>query len=172
MACSVEEALQLGADAVSIQVNLGSDDEKDMLRDFGYVARKTQDWGIPLIAMVYASGPKIKDEYDPQVVKHAARAVAELGADIVKVSYTGSVDTFSEVVNGCFVPVVIAGGKKMETDLQILEIVCDSIKAGGAGVSIGRNVFQHRNPEKIVKAIFEIVHNGISADEALKMLSD
>jgi predicted phospho-2-dehydro-3-deoxyheptonate aldolase len=159
LVCTVEEAIRLGADAVSMQVNLGSDDEKDMLRDLGNVARKAQSWGMPLIVMMYVRGAKIKNEYDPNAIKHAARVGAELGADIVKVPYTGDVESFSKVVEGCFVPVVIAGGEKMETDRQVLEIVNSSIRAGGAGVSIGRNIFQHGNPGKIVKLICEIVHN-------------
>lgn len=170
LVCTVEEAIRLGADAVSIHVNIGSDDEKSMLRDLGNVAKKTQDWGLPLVAMMYTRGPKIKNEYDPAVVKHAARIGAELGADIVKVSYTGSPESFAEVVAGCFVPVVIAGGEKMETDRQVFEIVHGSLKAGGAGASIGRNAFQHHKPEKIVRAISNMVHEGWSIEEALKLV--
>ena len=123
---------------------------------------------MPLFAMMYTRGPKIKNEFDVKVVKHAARVGAELGADIVKVVYTGSPETFSEVVEGCFVPVVIAGGEKMETDREILEMVKASVTAGGAGVSIGRNVFQHRDPEKIVRVITKLVHNGFSVEEGLE----
>ncbi|MEW5803080.1 MAG: 2-amino-3,7-dideoxy-D-threo-hept-6-ulosonate synthase [bacterium] len=172
LVCTVEEAIRLGADAVSIHVNIGSDDEKSMLKDLGDVARKARDWGLPLIAMMYTRGMKIKNEYDPQVVKHAARIGAELGADIVKVAYTGSAESFSEVVRGCFVPVVIAGGEKMETDRQVLEMVHGSLEAGGAGVSIGRNAFQHHRPEQIVRAISNMVHEGWSVEEALKLVED
>ncbi|MGA1875779.1 MAG: 2-amino-3,7-dideoxy-D-threo-hept-6-ulosonate synthase [bacterium] len=170
LVCSVEEAIRFGADAVSIHVNIGADDEKAMLKDLGEIAKKTQDWGMPLVAMMYTRGPKVKNEYDPKVVKHAARIGAELGADIVKVAYTGSTESFSEVVDGCFVPVVIAGGEKMETDRQVLEIVQDSLKAGGAGVSIGRNAFQHHRPEQIVRVISNMVHKGWSLEEALRSL--
>lgn len=160
MICTVEEAIRLGADAVSIHINLGAEDEKSMLKDLGTVAKVTMEWGMPLLAMMYTRGPKVENEYDVKLVKHAARVGAELGADIVKVVYTGSPESFKEVVEGCFVPVVIAGGEKMGNDQEILRMVKGSIEAGGAGVSIGRNVFQHKDPAKIVEAISKIVHNG------------
>lgn len=170
LVCSVEEAIKLGADAVSIHVNLGNGKEKEMLQDFGKVSYEARAWGMPLLAMMYPRGEKIKDEYDVEVVKHAARVGKEMGADIVKVSYTGSPETFAEVVAGCAAPVVIAGGPKMESDREILEMVKGSITAGGAGVSIGRNVFQHRNPTRIVQAISAIVNDSSSVEDALKIL--
>ncbi len=158
--CSVEEAIQLGADAVSIHVNLGANTEGEMLKHFGKVARECLHWGMPLIAMMYTRGEKIENEYDVEVVKHAARVGAELGADLVKVNFTGDVDSFHEVVSGCPVPVIIAGGEKMETDEEVIDMVEKSIKAGGAGVSIGRNVFQHANPADILVKIARVVHNN------------
>ncbi len=155
-----EEALKLGADAVSVHINLGAEDEGCMIKDLGSVAKEAMSWGMPLLAMMYVRGPKVENPYDVRLVKHAARVAAELGADIVKVPYTGSSETFREVVEGCFVPVVIAGGEKMSTDEDILDMVRGSVVAGGAGVSIGRNVFQHRDPTMIVQAISKIVHNG------------
>ena len=170
LVCTVEEAIKLGADAVSIHINLGDENEREMMRDFGEVSRKAAEWGMPLLAMVYPRGPKIKDSYDVKVIKHCARLGAELGADVVKVSYTGSPETFKEVVEGCPVPVVIAGGPKMDSDEAVLEMVKGAIDAGGAGVSIGRNAFQHKNPRNIVRAIAGIVHNGASMEEAKKYL--
>ena len=170
MVCTVEEAIKLGADAVSIHVNLGDQDEKMMLKDLSSAAKAAMEWGMPLLAMMYTRGPKVKSEYDVKVVKHAARLGAELGADMIKVPYTGSSESFQEVVEGCSVPVVIAGGEKVETDKDILEMVKGAIAAGGAGVSIGRNVFQHKDPEKIVRAISKIVHKGFTVEESLKEL--
>jgi class I fructose-bisphosphate aldolase len=170
--CTVEEAIKLGADAVSIHVNLGAEDEKSMLNDLGNVAKEAMEWGMPLLAMMYTRGPKAENEYDVKLVKHAARVGAELGADIVKVVYTGSPESFREVVEGCFVPVVIAGGEKMGNDEDILEMVRGAMAAGGAGVSIGRNVFQHKEPTKIVQAISKIVHNGSTVEEGLKELEE
>ncbi len=170
LVCSVEEAIKLGGDAVSIHVNLGNGQEKEMLHDFGKVAYEARTWGMPLLAMMYPRGEKIKDEYDVNVVKHVARVGKEMGADIIKVSYTGSPETFREVTEGCAAPVVIAGGPKMDSDRDILEMVKGSIDAGGAGVSIGRNVFQHRDPRRMVQAISSIVHEGASVEDGLKIL--
>jgi len=170
LVCTVEEAIKLGADGVSIHVNIGDGSEKEMLTDLGWVARECREWGIPLIAMMYPRGEKIRDEYDAGVIMHVARLGAELGADIVKVSYSGSVESFRRVVRGCPVPVVIAGGAKMSSDRDILEMVKGAIEAGGAGVSIGRNVFQHRNPSRMVGAISLLVHENSSVDEALSFL--
>jgi len=172
MVCSVEEAIKLGADAISVHVNLGAEDERSMLKDLGNVAKVATEWGMPLLAMMYTRGPKVENEYDVKMVKHAARVGAELGADIVKVPYTGSPESFREVVEGCFVPVVIAGGEKMGNDREILEMVRGAVVAGGAGVSIGRNVFQHENPTKVVQAISKIVHDGYTVEEALRGLEE
>ncbi|MFP4226481.1 MAG: 2-amino-3,7-dideoxy-D-threo-hept-6-ulosonate synthase [Desulfobacterales bacterium] len=170
LVCSVEEALKLGADAVSIHVNIGDSQESEMLKDFGRVSYEARTWGLPLLAMVYPRGEKIKDEYDVSVVKHAARLGCEMGADLVKVSYTGSPESFREVVDGCTVPVVIAGGAKMDSDKDILEMVKGSLEAGGAGVSIGRNVFQHDDPTKMVRAMAHVVFENGTVEDALKML--
>ena len=170
LVCTVEEALRLGADAVSIHVNIGDEMERQMLSDFGMVSSRAREWGIPLLAMIYPRGEKIANEYDPGVLKHAARLGAELGADIVKISYSGSVESFREVIAGCRVPVVIAGGEKMESDKQILEMVRGSIDAGGSGVSIGRNIFQHQDPTRMVGAISMIVHEEATVEQASAFL--
>jgi fructose-bisphosphate aldolase / 2-amino-3,7-dideoxy-D-threo-hept-6-ulosonate synthase len=174
---SVQRAIRYGADAVSIHVNLGAEDESVMLHDFGRVAMECEEWGMPLIAMVYTRGAKVPHEYDVEVTKHAARVGAELGADIVKVVYTGSPQSFRQVVEGAGgnlpggIKVVIAGGEKMEGDLDVLEMVAGAMEAGGAGVSIGRNIFQHGNPENMVAAVVAIVHQGATVDEAAKLLA-
>jgi len=168
--CSVEEALKLGADAVSVHINLGAETDREMLSQLGFVSEQCQQWQVPLVAMMYTRGPKIKDEYDVKNVKHAARVGAELGADIVKCVYTGSVDSFREVVQGCPVPVVIAGGAKMDSDEDILQMVEGALKAGAQGVSIGRNAFQHENPEKIVQALSKMVHESASVKDAVAVL--
>jgi class I fructose-bisphosphate aldolase len=171
LVCSVEEAIKYGADGVSIHVNLGDKKEDKMLEDFGKVAEKCLEWGMPLIAMMYARGEHLKDkQFDPDVVAHCARVAAELGADIVKVPYTGDVDSFKKVTRGCPIPVVIACGPKMKTVKDVLEMVEGAMKAGAAGVSIGRNVFQAEDVTKITKAISEIVHNGLSLQKALEIL--
>ncbi len=166
----VEEAIKLGADAVSVHVNLGADYEPAMLRDLGQTARSCAEWGMPFLVMIYPRGKDIKDSYNPDHLKICARAATELGADIVKTNYTGDIDTFREVTRGALAPVVIAGGPKMNSDEQLLQMVKDSIEAGGKGVSIGRNVFQHRNIVGITRAISGIVLHDMEVEEALKFL--
>jgi len=170
LVCSVEEAIKLGADAVSVHINLGAETDKEMLAQLGFVSEQCLEWQMPLVAMMYTRGPKIKNEFDVANVKLAARVGAELGADIVKVPYTGSVDTFAEVVGGCPVPVVIAGGEKMESDEDIFKMVDEALKAGAKGLSIGRNAFQHKSPEKMVGALCKMVHEAASVEKAIEML--
>jgi fructose-bisphosphate aldolase/2-amino-3,7-dideoxy-D-threo-hept-6-ulosonate synthase len=167
---TVEEAIKLGADAVSIHINVGAANEAEQLHFLGEVAETCAGWGIPLLAMMYPRGPKVKSEHDPAMVGHAARVGAELGADIIKTNYTGDVDSFKRIVKGCPVPIVIAGGPKMATDLDVLEMVVGAIQAGAAGVSIGRNVFQHSNPTSMVRALSRIVHEEASAEQAMQEL--
>ena len=168
--CTVEEALMMGADAVSVHVNLGAETDDQMLADLGMISGECRRWMMPLVAMMYARGEKVQNEYDVKVVKHAARVGAELGADLVKVNYTGSVESFREVIEGCSVPVLIAGGEKTETDEEVLEMVAGALAAGAAGASIGRNAFQHKHPDRMVAAISRMVHQGISAPEAKAFL--
>ena len=170
LVCTVQEAIKLGADAVSVHINLGAETDKEMLRQLGFVSGQCSQWQMPLVAMMYTRGKKIKDEYDVENVKLAARVGAELGADIVKVVYTGSVETFKEVVQGCPVPVVIAGGPKMDSDEDIFIMVQDALEAGAAGLSIGRNAFQHEKPDKIIEALCKMVHEGASVKNAIEML--
>jgi fructose-bisphosphate aldolase/2-amino-3,7-dideoxy-D-threo-hept-6-ulosonate synthase len=168
--CSVEEAVRIGADAVSVHVNVGAEQEDKMLVKLGGVADDCDRYGVPLLAMMYPRGPKIKNPHALNVVAHAARLGAELGADVIKTVYTGDSQSFREVVRGCYVPVIVAGGPKAETVREVLQTVHDSIKAGGAGISIGRNVFQHKDPTKMVKAFSAIVHDGASVEESLRTL--
>ena len=170
LVCTVEEAIKLGADGVSIHVNIGADDEKEMLKDFGDVSKQCLAWGMPLLAMMYTRGKKIKSESDVAVVKHAARVAAELGADLVKVSYTGNAESFRSVVEGCGVPVLIAGGEKAKNDIDVLKNIKNCILAGGGGVSIGRNVFQHEDPTRMIKAIKAIIHEDASLEKATAIL--
>jgi len=170
LVCTIEEAIKLGADAVSVHINLGAETDRQMLRQLGSVSERCLEWQMPLVAMMYTRGPKVKNEYDVSNIKHAARVGAELGADIVKVVYTGSIESFREVVDGCPVPVVIAGGPKMGSDEDIFRMVDGALKANAAGVSIGRNAFQHENVEKMVQALCQMVHHGVSVEQASALL--
>jgi len=170
LVATVEDAIKMGADAVSVHINLGSEDEARMLSDIGAVSSKCMEWGIPLIVMAYPRGPGIKDPFDPELVAHAARVGCEIGADLVKVSYTGDIDSFREVVRGALIPVLIAGGPKMGSVRDILNMVHDSLEAGGKGVSIGRNVFQHSDVRGMAAAISEMVLHGADVEEAMRLL--
>jgi fructose-bisphosphate aldolase/2-amino-3,7-dideoxy-D-threo-hept-6-ulosonate synthase len=164
----VLEAIKLGADAVSLHINIGSKTEPKQLKILGEIAKICEEWGMPLLTMIYPRGKKIKNQYDVDVVKHAARLGAELGADIVKTNYTGSEETFREVVKGCPVPVVMAGGPKTKTEEEFCQMVFDSVNAGGAGAATGRNVFQHKNTVKMIKVLSGIVHEGLDVKTALR----
>ncbi|MBI2183578.1 MAG: class I fructose-bisphosphate aldolase family protein [Thaumarchaeota archaeon] len=167
---SVEEAVRLGADAVSVHVNVGCKEEPEMLQDLGMIADSCDEWNMPLVAMMYPRGENIKNPSDPATLAHAARIGSELGADIVKTPYSGDYESFRTVVKGCRVPVVIAGGPKSDTDRDVLEMAHGAVKAGAIGVTFGRNIFQHQTPDLIVKALSMIVMNESSVEDALKVL--
>lgn len=166
----VEEAVSLGADAVSVHINVGGDREPEMLSKMGAVAASCERWGMPLLAMMYPRGENLDDPYDPQVVAHVTRIGGELGADIVKTPYTGDPDSFETVVRGSPVPVVIAGGPKAETDVEVLSMVEGAVEAGAVGVTFGRNVFQHSSPAALVRSLSHIIKDGLSSEEALEVL--
>jgi fructose-bisphosphate aldolase, class I len=168
---TVENALRMGADGVSIHINIGDENESEMLRDFGNIAVECSYWGMPLIAMMYPRGPKITDEKDLEAVKLSARVGAELGADYVKTNYTGDPDSFYKVVEGCPAPVLIAGGSKM-TDEELFIMIEGAMQAGAKGLSIGRNAFQHKDPAMFITAACKMVHENITAKEALEMIKD
>jgi len=167
---SVEEALRLGADAVSLHINIGAKEEPEMLQKLGMIADKCDEWSVPLVAMMYPRGEGIKNPHDPEIVAHAARVGAEAGADIVKAVYTGDVASFRKVVKSVPVPLVIAGGPKATTDLEILEMCAGAMKAGAKGVTFGRNIFQHKNPPAMVRALHRVIFEDKSAKEAAKEL--
>ena len=164
---SVEEALRLGADAVSVHINIGAKKEPEMLYNLGMTSDECDEWNIPLIAMMYPRGETIKNQYDPEIVAHTARIGAEAGADIVKSVYTGEVNSFRKVVKSCPVPIVIAGGPKAKTDKDIVEMCFGAMEAGAKGVTFGRNIFQHRNPPAIIHALSNIILGGKSPKEVL-----
>lgn len=167
---TVEEAVRLGADGVSLHINIGGKEEPEMLEQLGMTADQCHKWDMPLLAMMYPRGENIKDPHDSEIVGHVARIGAECGADIVKTLYTGDVDSFAKIVKSTPVPIVIAGGPKTKTDLDILQMTEDAMTAGAKGVTYGRNIFAHKNPEKIVEALASIIFRKESAKEAMKKL--
>ncbi len=167
---NVEEAIRLGADGVSLHINIGGKEEPEMLYQLGSVAHECHKWSIPLLAMMYPRGEKIKDPHDPEIVGHVARIGAECGADIVKTVYTGDIDSFSKVVRSTPVPIVIAGGPKAKSDMDVLQMTEDAMKAGAKGVTYGRNIFAHKNPKKMVQALAAIIFKKETAKEAAKKI--
>ncbi|UUX91334.1 2-amino-3,7-dideoxy-D-threo-hept-6-ulosonate synthase [Methanoplanus endosymbiosus] len=169
MVNTVQNALKMGADGVSMHVNIGAESEARMLSDLGSTAIECIEWGMPLLAMMYPRGKKINADNMTNSIKIAARVASELGADIVKTVYTGDPDSFREVTDGCHVPVVIAGGSKMG-DIETLRLIEGAMEGGAAGVSIGRNAFQHAHPDRFVRAAAMIVHEKRSAEEAIEVI--
>lgn len=167
---SVKDALRLGADGVSVQVDCRANREDEMLRHLGETAELCTEWGIPLLAMMYFIPDDDTDAFDPGALAHVARIGGELGADIVKTRYTGDSETFKEVVAGCNVPIVIAGGPKVDSTKEVLASVKGAIDAGAIGVSMGRNIFQHPTPDKMVRALRKIIHEDAGVEKAQKEL--
>lgn len=170
LVCSVEEALAHGADGVSVHVNMGADTEGQMLRDFAEVAEQCARLHVPLLAMIYARGPKLRQVFSETFNKQCARLAYEMGATFVKVQYTGDRDSFARVVESVPIPVLIAGGPKMENDLDVLRLVADALAAGAAGISIGRNVFGAAHVPGLCRALAGLLHHGWSVEQALESL--
>ncbi|HDR73695.1 MAG TPA: fructose-bisphosphate aldolase [Methanoculleus sp.] len=166
LVCTVEEAIALGADAVSIHINLGAPNESRMIEEAGGIAKECTRWGIPLMVMIYPRGEGI-DPRSPQAIGHCVRVAEELGADLIKTNYTGDPATFRPITEGCPVPVLIAGGEKTG-DLDTLHAIHDAVAAGAAGVCMGRNAFQRSDPAAFVRAICRTVHEGVDPETALE----
>ena len=157
LTCTVEEAISLGADAVSIHINLGAAQESKMIESAGMVVRDCNRWGIPLLAMVYPRGAGINPT-DPRHVGHAVRVAEELGADMVKTNYTGDIESFKKIVEASSIPVFIAGGEKAG-DIETLQIIHDATHiAHCSGVCMGRNAFQRNDTAIFVNKVCKVVH--------------
>jgi len=163
---TAEDAVRAGADAVSFHINVGSDHEPDQIEELAELTADAERLGLPVLAMAYARGPGV-DETDPESLGHAVRLAEELGADVVKTGYSGDGDSFARVTESTRLPVVIAGGSK-GTDRETVEMVRGAMDGDAAGVSMGRSIFQHEDPEGIARAVSAIVHDDADVDEALR----
>jgi len=163
---TVTEAVRAGADAVSFHINVGSDYERDQLEELSQIIDAADEYGMPVLAMAYARGPDV-DEHDAESLGHAVRLAEEVGADIVKTAYSGDAESFERVTESTAKPVIIAGGEP-EGDRATLENVRGAMDAGGSGVSMGRTMFQHADPEAFSTAVALVVHEDYSPDEALR----
>ena len=149
------EAVGLGADLLSVQVNFGVPEEPEMLRDLGLAADECRALGLPLLCMSYV---KKGGGGTPEELRHAARAAADTGADIVKTSYPGSREEFARLCRTTPVPVLIGGGVRLDDEAAFLEIVRESMAAGGHGICIGRNLFQRRPVGPLARRLAALLH--------------
>ena len=166
---TVEEAIRLGADAVSFHINVGSNSEPDQITELSDVIETARRFGVPVLAMAYARGANLEGddpEHDPETLAHAVRLAEELGADVVKTAYSGDAEGFEYVTESTRLPVVIAGGSR-GTDRETLEMVRGAMDAGAAGVSMGRSIFQHEEPEAITRAVSAVIHRDADVEAAL-----
>ena len=173
----VEEALRLGADAVVLFTALGGASEPAMIRTLAGVGREAASLGVPLIAeaefpTTYAQVEELKEQYGFEYLRRNVRLCAELGADIVKTNWPGHEDLFGSLVEAAGgIPVVLAGGSRVE-DGELLWRMERAMAAGGIGCSVGRNIFMHRSPEAITRALSRVIRERWNAAEALKELTD
>ena len=163
---TAREAIRAGGDAVSYHVNVGSDSEPRQIEGLSKLTRDAHDLGLPVLAMAYARGPRV-GESDPEHLAHAVRFAEELGADVVKTGYSGDAETFERVCAATAAPVVIAGGAR-GTDRQTVAAVRGAMDAGAAGVSMGRSIFQHEDPERITRAVSAVIHDDAGVEAALE----
>ena len=156
--CSVEYALSLGAKAVGYTIYLGSQFEPEMFQEFGKIQEQAHKAGIPAIAWVYPRGASVQNDTSREIVAYAARAGLELGADAVKIKYTGDRETFSWAVKSAGKAMVfMSGGPKAPTDQEFLIQVQGAIDAGATGLAVGRNVWQNPDPLKIADELREVI---------------
>ncbi|WP_018921982.1 class I fructose-bisphosphate aldolase [Salsuginibacillus kocurii] len=169
-----EEAMQLGADAVSMGCIVGGDDQPEQLRNLGLISSQAFKYGLPLIAHIYPRGNQIPTEEKDhwRHVAYAVRTGAELGVDIVKTKYTGDPETFSRVVDSSPAKVVVAGGDIGDQPEDYFKMTRDVIDAGGTGITFGRFVWNTNDPTSIVKALKYIIHGKASVKEALEYYED
>ena len=158
---SIEDAIRLNASAIGISVFIGSDYERQTLLNLAKLVNEGEKYGIPVMA-VTAVGREM-EKRDARYLALCTRICAELGARVVKTYWC---EDFEKVVDGCPVPVIMAGGPQVDTELEVLEFVSDGMKRGAIGVNLGRNIWQNDNPVPLVRAIRGIVHEDISAKEA------
>lgn len=163
---TAEEAIRLDAAAVGVSVFIGSSHERQTLNNLSRAVNEFERYGIPVMA-VTAVGKEL-EKRDARYLSLATRIAAELGARVVKTYWCEDFDT---VVDSCPVPVVIAGGPKSEDDLEVLGFVRDGIDRGAVGVNLGRNVWQHRDPVGMAKALRAVIHDGASPEEAAEHIS-
>jgi len=164
---TVEEALRLHADAVSVHVNLGSETEARQVATLARVARSCEKWRMPLLAMVYPRGPRIVHPDDPALLAHAATLASDLGADLVKIPFVRSWEIMSQIVTSCPIPVLAAGGRRLSDDAELLAYAREVHRSGAAGMAIGRNLFERSDIPAMTSRIAAILHGAPASRPAL-----
>jgi putative autoinducer-2 (AI-2) aldolase len=164
---SVEEALRLNVSAVGMSIFIGSKYEKETLLNLGKLVDECERYGIPVMA-VTAVGREL-EKRDARYLALCCRIAAELGASVVKTYWC---EDFEKVTNGCPVPVVMAGGPKCETELEVMEFVHDGIQRGAIGINLGRNVWQNRHPVAMMKSLRAIIHKKATPKQAYELFKD
>ena len=156
--CSVEYALSIGAKAVGYTIYLGSAFDGEMFQEFGRIQEEAHENGIPAIAWIYPRGQAVQNDTSKEIVAYAARVGLELGADAVKIKYTGDPESFSWAVKSAGkAHVYMSGGPKAPTDEDFLRQVRGVMAAGGTGLAVGRNVWQNENPLKIAESLKKVI---------------
>ncbi len=161
---SLEEAIRLNVSAIGISVFVGSEYERESLLNLSKLVDEGEKYGIPVMA-VTAVGKEL-EKRGARYLALSSRIAAELGARIVKTYWC---EDFDKVVNGCPVPVVMAGGPKVDSDVEVLEFVHDGMQRGAIGVNLGRNIWQNDHPVAMIKALRAIIHEKASVKEADKI---
>jgi len=162
---SMEEAIRLNVAAVGLSIFVGTDYEKESLLNLSKLVDEGEKYGIPVMA-VTAVGKEM-EKRDARYLALCCRIAAELGARVVKTYY--SREDFEKVVKGCPVPVVMAGGPQVDTELEVFEFVYDGMQKGAIGVNLGRNIWQNDFPVAMAKAIRAIIHENATPKEAQEM---
>jgi putative autoinducer-2 (AI-2) aldolase len=165
---SIEEIIRLNAAAVGVSIFVGTDYERQTLMNLSDLVNDCEDFGIPVMA-VTAVGKEVGQK-DARYLALSCRIAAELGAKVVK-TYWCEKD-FDKVVEGCPVPVVMAGGPKCETELEVFEFVYDGMQKGSIGINLGRNVWQNPNPVAVAKVLQAVVHKNATPKEAYQLFND
>jgi putative autoinducer-2 (AI-2) aldolase len=161
---SIEEAIRLNATCLALSIFVGSKYEHQTLSNLAKLVDKGEKYGIPILA-VTAVGKEMAR--DARYLGLACRIAAELGAHLVK---TYHCENFEKVIEGCPVPVIIAGGKKLPKEIDALKLAHDAIRDGAAGVDMGRNIWQSDYPVEMIKAVRAIVHENFDVNQAYDIL--
>ena len=163
---SIKEAVRLNVSAVAISIYVGAKYEHQTLVSLANLVNEAQEYGLPVLG-VTAVGKEL-GRRDARYLSLACRIAAELGAQIVKTYYC---DEFEKVVEYSPVPLVIAGGPKLKTELDALQLAYDAVQRGAIGVDMGRNIWQSENSSAIIQAIGKIVHENASVEQAEELFN-